>query len=152
MANQGENFITADEKKELEAELQNLIKVKRPEVIEDLRIARGYGDLSENSEYDAARKKQGVIESRISEIEITLKTAEVVTEDHGKEVVTIGNSVEVDMQGEGKKVYTIGAEGKGVEVSSHSPVAEALLGKQKGDVVVAILPKGKVEMTIKKIQ
>ena len=152
MANQGENFITADEKEELEAELQKLITVKRPEVIEDLRVARSYGDLSENAEYDAARKKQGIIESRISEIEGILKVAEVVDEDHNKEVVTIGNSVEVQVQGEGKKVYTIGAEGKGAEVSSHSPIAEALLGKQRGDVVVAVLPKGKVEMTIQKIQ
>ncbi len=152
MVNQSENFITADEKKEIEAELQKLITVKRPEVIEDLRVARAYGDLSENAEYDAARKKQGIIESRVNEIESILRTAEVVEEDHTKEVVTIGNSVEVNVQGEGKKMYTIGAEGKGTEVSSHSPIAEALLGKQQGDVVVAVLPKGKVEMTIQKIR
>lgn len=152
MASQSENFITADEKEDLEVELQKLITVKRPEVIEDLRVARAYGDLSENAEYDAARKKQGIIESRISEIETILKTVKIVEEDHTKEVVTIGNSVEVKVQGEGKKMYTIGAEGKGVEVSSHSPIAEALLGKQRGDVVVVALPKGKVEMTIQKIQ
>lgn len=152
MANPNENFITADEKKDLEAELQKLVAEKRPEVIDDLRVARSYGDLSENAEYDAARKKQGIIESRINEIESLLRTAKVVEEDHTKETVTIGNSVEVQVQGEGKKVYTIGAEGKGMEVSPHSPVAEALLGKQQGDVVVVALPKGRVEMTIQKIQ
>ena len=152
MANENENFITADEKEGLEAELQKLLTTKRPEVIEDLRIARSYGDLSENAEYDAARKKQGIIESRINEIESILKTAQVVAEDHTKEVVTIGNSVEVVVKGEGKKVYTIGAEGKGMEVSSHSPIAEALLGKERGDVVMVTLPKGKVEMTIQKIK
>ncbi|MCY4576961.1 MAG: transcription elongation factor GreA [Candidatus Kaiserbacteria bacterium] len=151
MANEHENLITAEEKKDLEAELKKLVAVKRPEVIEELRIARSYGDLSENAEYDAARKKQGIIESRIGEIETILKTATVVTEDHGRDVVTIGNTVEVKVQGEGKKVYDIGVEGKGVEVSSHSPIAEALLGKQKGDVVVVTLPKGEVEMTIQKI-
>ena len=76
-----------------------------------MRIARSYGDLSENAEYDTARKKQGIIESRISEIEGILKTATIVEEDHDKEVVTIGNSVEVKISGEGKKVYAIGTEG-----------------------------------------
>ena len=152
MVNQSENFITVDEKGDLEAELKKLVEEKRPEVIDDLRVARAYGDLSENAEYDAARKKQGIIESRINEIESLLRTAEVVEEDHTKEVVTIGNSVEVQVQGEGKKVYTIGVEGKGLEVSPHSPIAEALLGKERGDVVSVALPKGTVEMTIQKIR
>ena len=153
MVKEDKNFITAEEKKGLEKELQTLVEVKRPEVIEELRIARSYGDLSENAEYDTARKKQGIIESRINEIENIFKTATVIEEDHDKEVVTIGNSVEVKVSGEGKKVYTIGTEGGGgVEVSSHSPIADALLGKRKGDTVVAVLPKGKVEMTIQKIR
>ena len=153
MVNDSKNFITIEEKEGLEAELQNLVEVKRPEVIEELRIARSYGDLSENAEYDTARKKQGIIESRINEIEGIFKTATVVEEDHDKGVVTIGNSVEVKVADEGKKVYDIGTEGKGgVEVSSHSPIAEALLGKREGDTVVATLPRGKVEMVIQKIK
>ena len=152
MANTNENHITADEKVEIEAELKKLIETKRPEVIEELRVARAYGDLSENAEYDAARKKQGIIEGRINEIETILKTAIVVEEDHGRDVVTIGNSVTVKVEGEGKKVYDIGVEGNGLEVSSHSPIAEALLGKQKGDTVMAKLPKGAVEMTIQSIK
>ena len=153
MVNENENLITVDEKKGLEEELKTLVEVKRPEVIEELRIARAYGDLSENAEYDAARKKQGIIESRVNEIEGIFKTATIVEEDHSKEVVTIGNSVEVSVSGgEGSRVYAIGVEGKGVEVSSHSPVAEALLGKRKGDTVVVMLPKGEVEMTIQKIK
>ena len=152
MADENENLITAEEHKDLEAELKKLIETKRPEVIEELRIARSYGDLSENAEYDAARKKQGIIESRINEIENILKTAVILEEDHGKDVVTIGNSVEVEVKGEGKKTYDIGVEGKGIEVTSHSPIADALLGKQKGDSVVANLPKGKVELTIRKIK
>ena len=108
--------------------------------------------MSENAEYDAARKKQGIIESRINEIENILKTATILTEDHGKDVVTIGNSVEVKIQGGEKKVYDIGVEGKGVEVTSHSPIAEALLGKRRGDTVIASLPKGEIEMTIQKIK
>ena len=146
------DIITVDEKEQLETELKKLTEVKRPEVIEELRIARSYGDLSENAEYDAARKKQGIIESRISEIETLFKTATVVEEDHDRDTVTIGNSVQVEVQGEGKKMYDIGTDGKGIEVSSHSPIAEALLGKREGDSVVVSLPKGEVEMTIQKIK
>ena len=152
MANENENFITLEEKEDLEKELKTLKEVKRPEVIEDLRIARSYGDLSENAEYDTARKKQGLIESRINEIEGIFKVSTIVEEDHGRDVITIGNSVEVEVKGAGKKVYDIGTEGKGVEVSSHSPIAEGLLGKQKGDTVVITLPKGAVEMTVTKIK
>lgn len=151
MVNGSENFVTAEEKESLEKELKMLVEVKRPEVIEELRIARSYGDLSENAEYDTARKKQGMIESRISEIEVILRTSSVVDEDHDRDTVTVGNSVAVEVAGEGKKVYDIGVDGKGVEVSAHSPIAEALLGKEAGDVVVVSLPKGEVEMTIKKI-
>ena len=152
MVNETENFITVEEKENLEKELKTLKGVKRSEVIEELRTARSYGDLSENAEYDTARKKQGVIESRISEIENTLKVSEVVEEDHNIDTVTIGNSVEVEVKGEGKKVYDIGTEGEGIEASSHSPIAEALLGKQEGNTVVVALPRGEVEMTIKKIR
>ena len=151
MVNGSENFITTEEKEDLEKELKTLEEIKRPEVIEELRVARSYGDLSENAEYDSARKKQGMIESRIGEIENILKVSTIVAEDHNKETVTIGNTVTVDVAGEGKKVYDIGVEGKGTEVSPHSPIAEALLGKEKGDVVVAILPKGEVEITVKRI-
>lgn len=151
MVSENENFITAEEKEDLEAELKTLKEVKRPEVIEELRIARSYGDLSENAEYDTARKKQGVVESRINEIENIFKVSTVVKEDHNRDTITIGNSVEVEVKGGGKKIYAIGTEGKGVEVSSHSPIAEALLGKQEGDAVMVALPKGEVEMTIKKI-
>ena len=152
MVNGNGDFITVDEKASLEKELKNLIEVKRPEVIEDLRVARSYGDLSENAEYDTARKKQGMVESRISEVEGILRTSEVVDESRSKDTVTVGNSVEVDVKGEGKRTYDIGVDGgKGVEVSAHSPIAEALLGKVKDDVVAVTLPKGEVEMTVKKI-
>lgn len=151
MTKENKNFITADERQEMEKEIKELKEVRRPEVIEELRTARSFGDLSENAEYDSARKKQGVIESRINEIETILRVSETVEEDHGKNVITVGNSVEVEIKGEGKKMYDIGVEGKGLEVSSHSPIAEGLLGKQRGDTVTINLPKGDVEMTVKEI-
>lgn len=150
MANE-DNFLTVKEKESLEEELKNLKEVERMEVIEQLRVARSYGDLSENAEYDAARKKQGMIESRIAEIEGILQGAKVVKEDHKKEKVTIGNSVEVEVEHEGKKIYDIGVKGEGIEVSPHAPIAEALLEKKVGETLTVSLPKGEVEMTILKI-
>ena len=146
-----DNFLTVKEKESLEEELKNLKEVERIEVIEQLKVARSYGDLSENAEYDAARKKQGIIESRIVEIEGKLQGAKVVKEDHKKEKVTIGNSVEVEVENEGKKIYDIGVKGKGIEVSPHAPVAEALLEKKVGETLAVLLPKGEVEMTILRI-
>ena len=146
--NEEQNFVTEKEEKELEVELKNLKEVERKEVIEQLRIARSYGDLSENAEYDAARKKQGIIESRIGEVEGILRTAKVVKEDHRKEKVTIGNSVEVEVKGSGKKTYDIGCSEGNIEASPHSPIATALLEKKAGETVIVELPKGEVEMIV----
>ena len=146
-----EEFFTKEEKKKLEDELEHLKSVERAEVIEELKRARSYGDLRENSEYDTARKKQGMIESRISEIEGVLKTT-VVADNAGKTgEIMPGTDVEVEIAGEGKKVYSIGCEGKGVEVSIHSVIGESLLGKHEGDTVTVALPKREVEMTVKKV-
>ena len=145
-------FITQEEKTLLENELQQLKEVDRVEVIQQLQVARSYCDLSENSEYDAASKKQAVLENRIAEIERRLKGAQVKKESHGVKTVTIGNTVEVTVAGEGKKVFGIGvASGSHPEVSPHSPIAEGLLGKKVGEVVEIHLPKGKVQMTVEKI-
>ncbi len=146
------HFITRKEKESLEKELQNLKEVERVKVIEQLRIARAYGDLSENSEYENARKQQAALETRISEIESNLKTATVLREDHHVEIVTIGNTVTVDIKGEGKKTFNIGTEGNDIMISPHSPIAEGLLGKKVGDVVVIHLPKGETEMKVLKIK
>ena len=146
-----ENFITVEEKNSLENELQELKEVKRPEVIEQLKVARSYGDLSENAEYDAARKSQGIIESRIVEIENTLRTATVADGHKEKNTVTIGTSVEVKINGKEKKIYDIGTSGRGIEVSVHSPIAAGLLGNKVGETVKVTIPKGDTEMTIQKI-
>ena len=146
-----ENIITAEEKVSLEEELRELKEVKRPEVIEQLKIARSYGDLSENAEYDTARKNQGIIESRIAEIENTLHTATIADEHKRKGMVTVGSSVEVKIDGREKKIYDIGTTGNGIEVSVHSPIAAGLLGNKVGDVVTVTIPKGVHEMVIEKI-
>ena len=149
--NSKENLITAEERSDMEHELQELKEVKRPEVIEQLKIARSYGDLSENAEYDAARKNQGMIESRITEIESILRTARVADRHKEKDTVTIGASVEVLIDGKEKKVYDIGTAGKGIEISVHSPIAAGLLGNKVGETVTITIPKGRMEVTIRKI-
>ncbi|MDE0243353.1 MAG: GreA/GreB family elongation factor [Candidatus Kaiserbacteria bacterium] len=148
---ENEEILTPEEKEKLEEELEKLKSVDRAEVIEELKVARSYGDLRENSEYDTARKKQGMIESRIAEIEAVLKTAVVSEGTGGKGGIMPGSDVEVEVVGEGTKTYSIGHEGKGVSVSLHSVIGEQLIGKQAGDKVTVALPKKEVEMVIKKV-
>ena len=144
----GKDIITRSKKDSLEQELKELKEVKRLETIEQLKVARSYGDLSENSEYDVAREKQAGIESRISEIEAILRNAEVVDEDHAVESVTIGNSVEVEIDGKDKKVFDIGTKAGNIEISPYAPVAEGLIGGKVGEVLSIDLPKGQVKMRI----
>lgn len=147
---ENKEILIPEEKKKLEEELEKLKTVDRAEVIEELKVARSYGDLRENSEYDTARKKQGMVESRIAEIETVLKTADVV-EGGEKDEVMPGVDVEVDVVGEGTKVYSIGRAGRGVEVSTHSVIGEHLIGKQVGDTVTIPLPKKEITLVIKKV-
>ena len=147
-----EEFITEEEKKLLEKELQHLKEVERVTVINQLQVARSYGDLRENSEYDTARKRQAVVETRIGEIERELKSVKIKKESHGVKKVTIGNVVEVEISKEGKKTFSVGVPSeKHPEVSPHSPIAEGLLGKKVGEVAVIQLPKGQIEMKVLKI-
>ena len=146
-----DGFITKEEKKNLNKELKELKEVERPKAIEQLKVARSYGDLSENTEYASARERQGIIESRINEIEMMLKNKKVLREDHGVERVTLGNSVEVMVNGKEKKIFDIGKKGDNIGISPHSPVGEALFGKEVGDVVVAEVPNGQIEIKIVKI-
>ncbi len=143
-----ETFITTKEKQEFERELEHLKKVERVKILEQLKVARSYGDLRENSEYDAARKKQAAVEGRIGEIENILKSTRVVNEDHEIETVTIGNTVDVEISGQGKKIFDIGTKGKNIAISPHSPIAKGLLGKRVGEIVTLTIPKGPVTMKI----
>ena len=147
-----ENFITLEEKKSFEKELKELIEVERPEVIEQLKRAREYGDLAENQEYETAKNRQSVIESRITEIESILKTVEVIVEENKGEKVVSGSVVEVDTN-DGEKVFSIGVEANGaIQVSPHSPIGRALFHKKVGDSVIAETPKGENNLKIKNIR
>ena len=146
--------ITKIGKKELEAELVQLIS-ERKAVAEEVATARDFGDLRENSEYDAARKKQGWAESRIAEIENILQNAEIIGGgEKGK--VGLGNSVSLKNLDNGKIVkYTmVGAveanplEGK---ISNESPIGVQLMGKKLGEEVEINTPKGAIKYEITEI-
>lgn len=149
--------MTAEGKKKLEEELENLKKVKRPEVINRIKIARSFGDLSENSEYTSAKDEQSVVESRISTIIDMLHYANVVdTDEVASDEISIGKKVTVQEDGEEPDVYTIvGAaesDPDAGKISNDSPIAKALIGKRVGDVVTVETPVGSYDLTVKSVE
>ncbi len=147
------NSITPEGKQKLEAELQQL-KERRVGVIERLKSAKELGDLSENSEYTEARDTQGSIDMRIMEIEQTLKNCTVTSGPTNKDIVEIGNKVELKGPKGVLKFTIVGsveADPSAGEISNESPIGQAVMGRKVGDKVTAELPTGAVEFTIKSI-
>lgn len=140
--------ITAEGKKELELELEQL-KGRRGEIADKIADARGYGDLSENAEYDAAREEQGLVESRVAEIEDILLNAELIKSSR-KSTIGIGSKVELK-NGKTVNYHVVGpVEANPVEgkISNESPIGSALMGKKVGDKVVVTTPKGDIKYSI----
>lgn len=152
-----ELFITEDGKKEKEERLRYLKNVKRLEVLDKLKVARDFGDLSENSEYDAAKKEQTIVETEIASIEETLRKATIVSsKDLKKDQVNVGNTVlvyDMDFQEEDtyKVVGVIESNPDKNYVSNESPIGSALLGKKVGDIASFETPGGTVQLKILKI-
>ena len=140
--------MTQAEKEQLEQELEELKLVRRPEVVERIKIARSYGDLSENSEYDAAQDQQAFVEGQISTLETKIRYAEIIDSDAvAKDEVAIGKTVVVQEVGTtDKDTYVIvGAAGADIfsgKISNESPIAQALIGKKTGDQAVIESPAG----------
>ncbi len=136
-------LLTIEGKAKLEEELKQLKEVERVKVIEELKDARAQGDLSENADYDAARNKQGQVEARINEIENILNNAEIIEAEgtrRGKVIVRLASTVTIlDKETNETLDYTIvgSVEANPVagKISNESPLALALLGHCKGDVV-----------------
>lgn len=135
--------ITAEGKAELEKELEEL-KSRRGEVADKISEARDFGDLSENAEYDSAREEQGLLETRIAEIEDIIMNADII-KSSGKSAIGLGSTVELK-SGAKKFTYTVVGpveanplEGK---VSNESPIGMALYGKKVGDTATISTPKG----------
>lgn len=143
-----EQFVMTQKNYEkLKEELEYLVKVKRPEIIERIAEARSHGDLSENAEYDAAREEQRSNEGKIAEIEYKIKNADVREEVTDTSYVHLNSVVTVyDDDMEEQSVYTVTSvtdvDVMNGKISIDSPVGSALLRKKVGDVVTVSCPDG----------
>ncbi|KRN03879.1 transcription elongation factor GreA [Holzapfeliella floricola] len=146
--------MTADGKQQLEEELETLKLEKRPEVIERIKIARSFGDLSENSEYESAKDEQSVLEGRIKQIQEMLKYAQVVDATQAEaDEVAIGKKVVFTEVGEDdpEEYIIVGSSESDPlsgKISNNSPIANALIGKKTGDVVSIATPGGEFDVEI----
>ena len=153
-----EVILTQDGLRKLEEELENLKSVKRREVAERIKVAIGYGDISENSEYEDAKNEQACIEGRIITLEKMLRNARIINNDEiDTETVSIGSTVTVeDMEFGDKMDYTIvgTAESDPLnnKISNESPVGKAILGKKVGASVEVSVPAGVIQYRILEIK
>ena len=149
--------VSSEGLKKLQEELEYLKTTKRKEVAEAIKVARGFGDLSENSEYDEAKNEQGLVEARIAEIEAMLKNVKVIDESAiATDMVNVGNRVKVyDETFEEEIEYTIvgSSEANPMEfkISDESPIGKALIGATIGEVVKAETPGGETVMKVLEI-
>lgn len=150
-------FLTYEGLKERERELEYLKTEKRKEISEKIKVALGFGDLSENAEYDEAKNEQAEVELKIVKLEKMLKNAKVIDdEDISTDVVSMGIKVKVldiDMEEE-EEYYIVGSEEANPmenKISDESPVGKALIGAKIGDTVTVEAPNGSFEMKILEI-
>src|SRR3990167_4164663 len=139
-------LLTKEGLAQLKAEYEELVQKKRPDAVSRLSDARDLGDLSENSEYAAAKQDLAFIDGRIAELEEILHSAKVIT-NHGKSYVDVG--CKVTLHGNGKKdMFTVVGEWEAdpteKKISHESPLGRALMGKKSGDSVEVEAPAGKI--------
>ena len=138
---------------ELREELNYLQTVREKEVAEQIKEARSFGDLSENSEYDEAKTEQGKLYSKIAELKNLIENSEVIKEADSKETVSIGCTVDVrDLETGHSEIYDIvgsqEADPTLSRISDDSPFGKGLLGKKKGDIAEIIAPAGVLRFEI----
>ena len=136
-------YLTAKGLSDAKAELEFLKKTKRIQIAERIHQAREYGDLAENSEYDAAIEEQALVENRITELENILKGAKVIAEKHTNDFVVIGSTVKIEMEGEIDEFTIVGrveADPSKKKISNESPLGSVLLGAKKGEEVEVTTP------------
>ena len=152
-----EVMLTKEGYEELEKRLEHLKVVKRAEITERIKVAREFGDLSENAEYDAAKNEQAMIEGEILEIEHKLKYAVIIKDsDVKKGTVSLGSKIELKEEGSDEVVVyeIVGTTEADIElgrISNESPVGSALLGKKAGDEVSVVAPAGVTKLTVVKV-
>jgi len=145
-------------KEKLAQELEYLKSVKRKEVVERIKIARSFGDLSENSEYDSAKEEQAFVEGRITTLENMIRNAKIISESEvAGDSVALGRSVTfIELPNGEEETYSIvgSAEADPFEgkISNDSPIAKSLLGKKVGDQVTVQTPGGEMNVRIVSIK
>ena len=144
-----EVVVTREGYDKLVHDLDELRTVKRKEVADKIKVARGYGDLSENAEYDAAKEEQAVVEARIADLEATLKVDRVIDDSElSGDTVSIGMNVTIQEEGEEPESYDITGSTEADmnlnRISDESPVGAALIGHKPGDEVDVTLPNGSI--------
>ncbi|EOH87781.1 transcription elongation factor GreA [Enterococcus pallens] len=149
--------MTHEGKEKLEQELEELKTVKRGEIIERIKIARSFGDLSENSEYESAKDEQAFVEGRISTLENMIRFAQIIDNDNvASDEISIGKTVTFVEQPDGdEEEYTIVGKAEADpfsgKISNDSPIAQAVIGKKVGDVVSITTPGGDMKVKITKV-
>ncbi len=150
-----EIFITQEQLDKLQKELTYYIHTKRPEVVERIKEAKSYGDLSENSEYDSAREEQAFVEAKIKELETQISIAKLIDENVDSDVVALGTTVTYQNTDTKEKsqyrIVGIGAnplDEKSPSISSSTAIARGLLGKAVGDKITINVPNGNINLKI----
>ncbi|MCI2254461.1 transcription elongation factor GreA [Domibacillus sp. PGB-M46] len=154
MSNEKVYPMTREGKEKLEQELEHLKTVKRKEVVERIKIARSFGDLSENSEYDSAKEEQAFVEGRIGTIETMIRNARIIEDSEmNADEVSLGRTVTfIELPDGEEESYTIvgSAEADPFEgkISNDSPIAKSMIGKRVGDKVIVQTPAGEMNVKI----
>ena len=154
-----DTFLTPEGLTKLRAELENLLKVKRPELSRRLREAIQMGDLSENADYIMAKEDQAFLEGKINELEALLRSAVVIDPEQtgsAPEVVGLGRTVTAQEPGVPVETFILvgakEADPRQRKISNESPIGKALMGKRVGDTAVAETPAGEIKFKILKIE
>lgn len=145
-------FVTKEGLQELKHELEELTKVKRPEVLERVSGARAMGDLAENSEYTAAREDLSLIDGRIEELSDILKNVELIAEGvKNTGAIQLGSTITVSINGKKEDFVLVGeweADPHNKKISHESPLGKALLGKKIGEKIEVEAPAGTIAYTV----
>ncbi|MFC0188073.1 transcription elongation factor GreA [Fictibacillus aquaticus] len=158
MSDEKKHYMTLEGKQKLENELEYLKTEKRKEVVERIKVARSFGDLSENSEYDAAKDEQAFVEARIAQLEKMVRNAVIIEDNKDSSgTVSIGKSVRfLELPDGDEETYMIvgSAEADPFEgkISNDSPMAKSLLGKKPGDEVNVHTPGGEISVRILEVK
>ncbi|MCH7679920.1 transcription elongation factor GreA [candidate division KSB1 bacterium] len=149
-------YLSQEKYNTLKQELESLTTTRRKEIAEKLEYAKSLGDLSENAEYQEAREDQALTEERIAKVELLLRNAEIVSTIKS-DLITFGSKVTIKKESTNtEETYEIVGEEEAdisnKKISNRSPIGVAIMGKKKGDQVVAKTPSGEIQYTIVNVE